>query len=417
MKNLIIVGIDPGTTTGYAVLNLRGNIMDIGSSKSYCLSSLIFEITKQGIPLIVGCDKKNIPHFVEDFAIKTGAKLISPKEDMKVLEKKDLISSYQSHLKNKSFNNNNNNNLLKTEAGNDHERDALASALYAFRRKRTLLEKIENHLIREDKLDILNEITKIVFSTDEGLPIKLAVDIIEKTDDNNVKVIKKAIENNALPKEFNRFYENMDFKISMLDKENIYLKESNRKLKQQAESIKKDFRMMLKKIKRKSEMKSDNALMEKLNSKEEIINRYRFEIDNKDNSIRRLTKKIGLLNNVLNNSEKYAIIKKIKDLGEGYRREKSNIKQDEIIFVEDGSICSENNIDQLKEKVSIIICERPNKIIKDNFVVIDKSKIDDIEHKETDEFLFVDREKFDISLDKSLLLQKIVKDYREKRNS
>jgi len=52
MKELLIIGIDPGTTTGYALLNLKGNIIEIDSSKEYDLATLITKITKQGLPLI-----------------------------------------------------------------------------------------------------------------------------------------------------------------------------------------------------------------------------------------------------------------------------------------------------------------------------------------------------------------------------
>ena len=95
LKELLIVGIDPGTTTAYALLDLNGNLLDVNSSKNYDLGTLIKVIAEKGLPLIVGCDKKNVPWFVQDFATKTGAKVISPEEDLKVAEKKDIARLFK----------------------------------------------------------------------------------------------------------------------------------------------------------------------------------------------------------------------------------------------------------------------------------------------------------------------------------
>ena len=48
MRRLIIAGIDPGTTTGYALLDISGNLVDAGSSKSYSLGILLSKITSAG---------------------------------------------------------------------------------------------------------------------------------------------------------------------------------------------------------------------------------------------------------------------------------------------------------------------------------------------------------------------------------
>jgi len=114
MVKLLVVGVDPGTTTGYAILDIQGNLKKLKSSKRLNLSSLIFEIIREGKVLIVGTDVKYVPSFIKSFANKLGAKLISPEENLRIIEKKRLIGD------------------LKVK--NLHERDALAAALFAHKK-------------------------------------------------------------------------------------------------------------------------------------------------------------------------------------------------------------------------------------------------------------------------------------------
>lgn len=87
MKKLLIAGIDPGTTLGYALLDLNGNVVKINSSKQLDMSTLILEIIKEGKVIVIGTDKAKAPKFVEKTAAKIGARLIIPREDLTVEEK------------------------------------------------------------------------------------------------------------------------------------------------------------------------------------------------------------------------------------------------------------------------------------------------------------------------------------------
>ena len=86
MKPLLIVGIDPGTTVGYALLDVNGKVVKVDSSKGLDLDTLTAKIAAVGIPLVVGCDKAKVPSLVDKFSIKVGAKLVFPSEDIKVEE-------------------------------------------------------------------------------------------------------------------------------------------------------------------------------------------------------------------------------------------------------------------------------------------------------------------------------------------
>src|SRR3989338_6732880 len=122
-RKLLIVGIDPGTTTGYAVLDIEGNLICLKSSKQLDLNQLISQTISIGKVVLVGTDKAKAPNLVETFATKLGAKVIIPQEDLKVDEKRKSINKF-------SFD-------------DEHQGDALASALFAYREMKSLLDKID----------------------------------------------------------------------------------------------------------------------------------------------------------------------------------------------------------------------------------------------------------------------------------
>src|SRR3989338_7900791 len=107
-KKLLIVGIDPGITTAYAVLDIESNLIELKSSKQLDLKILISEVMKIGKVVLVGTDKVKVPSLVESFATKLGARIVNPDEDLKVDEKRKMTQNF-------SFD-------------DEHQGDALASA-------------------------------------------------------------------------------------------------------------------------------------------------------------------------------------------------------------------------------------------------------------------------------------------------
>lgn len=91
----LILGIDPGTTKAYAAVSLKGKIIKIRSSKSLTVSRIVSEAVKLGSVVVVATDKKKSPSFVEKIGIKLGARLIKPKEDLKVKQKLRLRKKYR----------------------------------------------------------------------------------------------------------------------------------------------------------------------------------------------------------------------------------------------------------------------------------------------------------------------------------
>ena len=176
-KKLLIIGIDPGTTLGYAILDINGELLELKSSKQLNFSELISKIIEKGRIIAVGCDKKNVPNFVKNFAIKNGAKLIYPKTDLSVKEKKKNTSDFNPE--------------------DDHQRDALASALFAFKEIKPLLKKINSFIKKYKKESIENELKELVILRKKS--INEAVSILE-TPEIEEKIIENIQEEKPLTK-------------------------------------------------------------------------------------------------------------------------------------------------------------------------------------------------------------------------
>ena len=157
----LILGLDPGSTIGFALLDLNGKLIEIKSLRNSDIGKVIFEINKLGGKIIVvGTDVNPVPKFVDKVASNFGAKIIEPKEDVNLKYKKKLTKEF---LKDKEI-------KLK----NKHEIDALAAALIAFKHYQPLFNKIDSHLNQINKLYLNKKIKKTVVTKE--LSIKRALE-------------------------------------------------------------------------------------------------------------------------------------------------------------------------------------------------------------------------------------------------
>ena len=137
MRKLIIVGIDPGTTTAYAVFDTEGNLLKLGSKRNASFGQLITEIINAGKALIISCDVFPAPKVVETISRKLGSVLITPEKSLLMAKKTRLVDEF---LKEQE-------RFIKIS--NKHERDAMASALHAYKQTRKLFDKIEEEIQTE----------------------------------------------------------------------------------------------------------------------------------------------------------------------------------------------------------------------------------------------------------------------------
>jgi len=122
----LIVGIDPGTTTAIAALDLDGNLLLLQSSRQISMSGVIEALYRVGKPLIIAADVHEMPFSVEKIRRAFNAIAHTPRQDMSVEAKQALTSRFTYQ--------------------NDHERDALSAALEACRTYRNKFQNLRKRV-------------------------------------------------------------------------------------------------------------------------------------------------------------------------------------------------------------------------------------------------------------------------------
>ena len=201
----VILGIDPGTTTGIAVVDLtRGKILYLGSKRECGLSEIIRIASKFGKITCVAADVIPIPSSVEKIAKITGAKIKSPSSLVSATVKREYLNNYSD---------------LTIDFGhlNSHERDALFGALKAYNSLKDQTTKIKRILEESNPylLDYLPEIQRFVLS---GYSISNAIELIQE----KIKLKEKAVperDQEQITKPFKQEIESLHIKIDALYEE------------------------------------------------------------------------------------------------------------------------------------------------------------------------------------------------------
>jgi len=388
-EQLLIVGIDPGTTVAFAAIDLNGNIVKVFSQKEVSLSYLIKKVIELGKPVLVGCDVTPAPTFVEKFTTKTGAKLIDPDTDLTVDEKKKLVKDFEDKIQ------------------NNHQRDALSSALFAYKIVNPLLKKIDKILKKEKKEHLSAKVKELLLKKE--IAIKTAIDIIEKPEEPAVKIIKKAVQKRILSeKNFLVLYD----KLKQKENEINLLKNSNENMKKELQESQNKINFLLKKIPPPSK-----KIKQKISFKEKRIDFLTVELEKMKMQMQSLQKNVENLNQFVANLNNNILLKKLDNLGSDDFESKNrilNIQKNDFLLVNDLDIYSKKIIDSLKNKNITIICRKASNKTKQSlpFVIIDSKNL---KIKEDDLFAAISRKEFQEIKTKQNILTKIIEEYKETR--
>ncbi len=208
-EQLIAVGIDPGTTTAIAALDLdTKKVLFLESSRELTIAKAISVLLDAGKPVVVGTDKRNVPSFVQKVATKFGAKVVAPVLDLSLIEKRELTRDYSYK--------------------NSHEQDALACAIYAYDRTKFLLEKINKKVKSSQKEQISGKIKGMVIK--EGTSFERAVEIIETTRHQETRQAAPANEETEYTRllhRYNGLKKELKIKNSIIERLNIAIRDKN----------------------------------------------------------------------------------------------------------------------------------------------------------------------------------------------
>jgi len=111
-RDHVVVGVDPGTTTAVAIVGLDGTVLDVLSTRTADTAAVVEWIVERGRPVVVAADVTPMPNTVGKIRRSFDAAGWIPDSDLPVDEK-------QHRTRDEGYE-------------NDHERDALAAALFAF---------------------------------------------------------------------------------------------------------------------------------------------------------------------------------------------------------------------------------------------------------------------------------------------
>jgi len=158
-RDHVVVGIDPGTTTAVAIVSLEGDVLDIWSSRMNTTADVIEWIVERGRPVVIAADVTPMPETVEKIRRSFDAAGWNPERNIPIDEKQHRTRDHPYE--------------------DDHQRDALAAALYAVDAHESQFERIARKL--PPGID-RGEVTARVVAGGETVETVLA-DLQESDDD------------------------------------------------------------------------------------------------------------------------------------------------------------------------------------------------------------------------------------------
>lgn len=158
----IIVGLDPGTTTGICVLDLKGNLRKIHSEKHLSFEGVLSFLSSSGEPVVIASDVHPAPSLVEKVAATFNSVLFTPLKSISGLEKVVIIGSFLERN-------------LECSLKNKHEKDALVAGLLAYYNFENKLKQVEKKM-REKGIGNVDEVKKMVL---KGTSMSRAVKRLE----------------------------------------------------------------------------------------------------------------------------------------------------------------------------------------------------------------------------------------------
>jgi len=183
MPKPIIVGYDPGMTTAFAAIDLKGNLITAHGQREWASSAVAQAIREAGQPLIIAVDKRQASDSAEKFAARFGCKLWSPERDLGVDEKSEAVKALIKELAK---------NPNEAEPGfSVHEKDALAAAIFAYKSFAGQFSKIDDTLAQAGMAAYGDDVKRMVVAGG-AKNLSEALDKIREKADKGKAVLKEA---------------------------------------------------------------------------------------------------------------------------------------------------------------------------------------------------------------------------------
>jgi len=262
---LTIVGLDPGTTLGLAILDLNSEIVYLDSFREHDLKKVIDKIFEFGRPLVLATDKLKVPTYVQNLSSRLGLKVITPGYDLLLTEKNEVNKLYD--------------NICK----NSHERDALTAAFFAYKALKSTIDKV----IRNSPKEHFDKVLFSVINKEQNLASVL--------DSLTKKTAVKKFENKPIRIRTKDEIQRLSHRITELKSQIRLLKFETFELKSKLRKRNSEIKSLLANQKNKVYEiveKKHSDLLKIINDKEQAI---RFLSEQKESLEKEFSKLIDLL--------------------------------------------------------------------------------------------------------------------------
>ncbi len=389
----VILGIDPGSTVAVAAIDINGNLVEVHSSKNLSLEDLVRYVSKFKRILICSVDVNPAPRIVEKLSSILNTILFVPNDSMSVEEKIRIVDETYG----------------KKCYSNNHERDAIAAALKAYKYYKNKIKNILNKIMEfdeEKKYEILERVLK-------GEVLENIMKEYKSDTQTKDFMEKNVPSNNTRKPNLEKYIEEirrLKYDVEILKRENEELKEIIRMKNMEIEKLKSKIEEM------KTEIYKKILLEEEIRKRDKIIKELVDELNREKKEKEELIKKLKKeeLKIDKENFEEVFVIENFAWNSMDEIRDKRNV----VIYVKNSSGGGRKIAQELLELKPIAIIAKKSKmshIMKEmlNEVLIDEDEIEII--KINDKY-YVDKDELKKLLEKKRKenLEKIINQYKFK---
>ncbi|AQL43014.1 hypothetical protein BV210_09925 [Halorientalis sp. IM1011] len=316
-RDHVIVGIDPGTTTAAAVVDVHGEVLDVFSTRTADTAAVIEWIIERGRPIVVAADVEPMPETVEKIRRSFEAAAWIPTSDLPVDEKKHRTR----------------------EEGydDDHQRDALAAALSAFDAHEDQFERVAEKVPPQHDL---GEVLARVVAGEESVEAVLS-DLERDPDDEEETTEHTVRELTAEEKKIKR----LEARVDRLEDHNEDLKETIARKDDRIEEYEQELSEARREERREARERREITRLERENE------RLERELDEERERVEKLESKLDRLkalwkldhSDFADVSEKQADLVPVKVIEEFTRDaiehadEAYGLAEGDVIYLRDGS--------------------------------------------------------------------------------
>lgn len=180
-----IVGFDPGTTAGLAILNLNGDLLLLKSLRHWSRSSIILEALSVGDPVLIATDRTEAPRAVRELAQTLNLTVFETGREETLENKISIINEYASKK--------------GASIGDEHQASALYAALKAYNSFKNDFKSIELDVERQMggfKEALMDEIKSDLIKgipPERSIRKRLSKTAVQSVDANLVEQLRKQL--------------------------------------------------------------------------------------------------------------------------------------------------------------------------------------------------------------------------------